>query len=89
MLPQLNRRARAQVALEEAADRKQLIEDVRQAEREWALAQWHFDNALGDDRIDYAIYTLEAAEKKLDMLLKQAKWLWKHPGSGGEGGLTE
>ncbi|WP_027086362.1 DUF2508 family protein [Cohnella panacarvi] len=89
MLPQFNRRAHAQAALGEASERKQLIEDVRQAEREWALAQWHFDNALGDDRIDYAIFTLEAAEKKLDMLLKQAKWLWKQPGSDGKGGQGE
>lgn len=84
MLPLINRRG--QVAPLQASERKQLIEDVRQAEREWALAQWHFDNALGDDRIDYAIFTLEAAEKKLDMLLKQAKWLWKQPDSDGEGG---
>lgn len=83
MLPQLNRRA--QIALE-ASERKQLVEDVRRAEREWALAQWHFDNALDDDRIDYAIYSLEAAEKKLDMLLKQAKWVWKQSAPDGEGG---
>jgi hypothetical protein len=87
MLPLIKRRE--QVAPLVTSERKQLIEDVRQAEREWAVAQWHFDNALGDDRIDYAIYSLEAAEKKLDMLLKQAKWLWKQPGSGGEGGQVE
>ncbi|TJY38991.1 DUF2508 domain-containing protein [Cohnella pontilimi] len=57
-------------------DRRQVIEDVRQAEREVALALWRFHDALGEDHVDYAIYSLEAAEKKLDMLLRKAKGLW-------------
>ncbi|WP_422615032.1 hypothetical protein [Cohnella caldifontis] len=52
------------------------MDDVRQAERELSIAQWRFHDALGQDHIDYAIYSLEAAEKKLDMLLRKAKALW-------------
>jgi len=50
-----------------------LIADIRRAEQEWKNAEWRFQHALGDDHVDYAIYCLEAAEKKLGMLLKQAK----------------
>lgn len=60
-----------------AQARLEVIEDVRQAERELKLAQRRFQDALGQDHVDYAIYTLEAAEKKLDMLLRKAKAMWK------------
>ncbi len=62
----------------ESIERKRLIEDVRKAEQEWNLAEWRFQNAVGDDHVDYAIYCLEAAEKKLDMILRKAKWQWSH-----------
>jgi hypothetical protein len=52
------------------------MEDVRQAQRELNLAVWRFHEALDEDHVDYAIYSLEAAEKKLDMLLRKAKGLW-------------
>ncbi|WP_241158333.1 DUF2508 domain-containing protein [Cohnella candidum] len=57
-------------------DRWEVIDDVRQAERELNTALWRFHEALGQDHVDYAIYSLEAAEKKLDMLLRKAKGLW-------------
>jgi hypothetical protein len=60
----------------ESVERIRLIEDVRTAEKEWSLAEWRFQHALGEDHVDYAIYCLEAAEKKLDMLLRNAKWHW-------------
>jgi hypothetical protein len=53
-----------------------MINDVRQAQRELNTALWRFHEALGQDHVDYAIYSLEAAEKKLDMLLRRAKGLW-------------
>lgn len=34
-----------------------------------------FDEALGQDQIDYAIYILEAAERKYQIHLKHAKSL--------------
>ncbi|MFC5701299.1 DUF2508 family protein [Cohnella faecalis] len=68
--------------LVQSEERQQLTEDVREAEREWELARWRFEDALGHDSVDYAIYTLEAAEKKLDMLLRKAKVEWVAEVSG-------
>lgn len=50
--------------------------DVRKAERELNAALWQFHEALGQDHVDYAIYSLEAAEMKLDMMLRKAKKIW-------------
>jgi len=52
---------------------REVVDDVRKAERELHAALWQFNEALGQDHVDYAIYSLEAAEKKLDMLLRRAK----------------
>jgi hypothetical protein len=57
-------------------DKFEVLEDVRRAQRELSVAQWRFQDALDQDQIDYAIYSLEAAEKKLDMLLRKAKAIW-------------
>ncbi|CAH0122723.1 MULTISPECIES: DUF2508 family protein [unclassified Paenibacillus] len=51
----------------------QLYEDIRNAHRQWEQAYFVFHEALGDDQVDYAIYMLEAAEKKYEILLKKAK----------------
>jgi hypothetical protein len=72
------RNQKHELATVESIERLRLKDDVRKAEQDWKLAQWRFHNALGDDHVDYAIFGLEAAEKKLDMLLKQAKWQWEH-----------
>jgi hypothetical protein len=66
-----------ELAAVESVERNRLIEDVRKAEQEWSLAEWRFHHALGEDHVDYAIYCLEAAEKKLDMLLRNAKRHWR------------
>jgi hypothetical protein len=71
-----------------AVERNMLIEDVREAEREWRLAVLQFEDALGDDHVDYAIYCLEAAEKKLDMLLRKAKMNWNRIKPMGENGVA-
>lgn len=47
--------------------------DVRKSQMEWERAQLLFQEATGQDQIDYAIYILEAAERKYQMNLKQAK----------------
>lgn len=47
--------------------------EVRKAHSEWERAYLMFDEALGQDQIDYAIYILEAAERKYQIHLKQAK----------------
>jgi len=54
----------------------EVLEDVKRAQREWHSALWQFNEALGQDHVDYAIYSLEAAEKKLEMLLRKAKGVW-------------
>lgn len=47
--------------------------DVRAAQAEWERARRFFDEALGKEQIDYAIYMLEAAELKYQMQLRAAK----------------
>lgn len=47
--------------------------EVRKAHSEWERAYLMFDEALGQDQIDYAIYILEAAERKYQIHLKHAK----------------
>ncbi|WP_150275789.1 hypothetical protein [Paenibacillus tepidiphilus] len=49
--------------------------DVRKAQAEWERAYLMFDEARGQDQIDYAIYILEAAERKYQIHLKHAKTL--------------
>jgi len=57
----------------EEQDRKQLLEAIRKAHADWVSAQFMFDYALHPDEIDQAIYLLNAAEKRFDMLYKLAK----------------
>ncbi|MNH97618.1 hypothetical protein D3C73_503230 [compost metagenome] len=49
--------------------------EVQQAHSEWERAYLMFDEAKGQDQIDYAIYILEAAERKYQIHLKHAKSL--------------
>ena len=81
----------AALSEEAAEERRQLLEDVRRAHLEWTMAQWRFHDALGYDQVDYAIYSLEAAEKKYGMLLRKAKTLWSRDGdrTGASGGFPE
>ncbi|WP_166244311.1 DUF2508 family protein [Paenibacillus turpanensis] len=61
----------------EATERQQLdwelVAQIKRAHVEWTIAQNRFDIALEKDEVDYAVYALEAAEKRYEMLLKQAK----------------
>jgi len=56
-------------------DKQQLLQEIRKAQQEWRCAREKFDYAHSKDEIDYAILTLEAAEKRYDMLIKDAKRL--------------
>jgi len=58
-----------------ARDKQQLVSEIKKSHQDWLAAQAHFEFALDKDQIDYAIYALEAAEKRYEMLLKQAKRL--------------
>lgn len=71
----------------------ELIKEIWQAHREWQIAQHKFQYALGQDQIDYAIYIIEATEKRYEMLLRQAKErerlrLLKPAGEFGDKGQT-
>lgn len=53
----------------------ELLLEIQEAHRDWVNAQRHFEYALGKDQVDYAIFAIEAAEKRYEMLLRQAKGL--------------
>ena len=50
-----------------------LVYQVDRAHREWELARAFFEEADDTDLIDYAIYAIEAAERKYIYLLKLAQ----------------
>ncbi|OXM83164.1 DUF2508 family protein [Paenibacillus rigui] len=54
-------------------DRLQLLQEIDKAHSEWVTAQYRLDYVLEKEQIDYAVYALEAAEKRFEMLIKQAK----------------
>lgn len=58
---------------EERNSKYELWQEIRKAQAEWQLAQDRLDYVVDHDQIDYAIYALEAAEKRYEMLLKAAK----------------
>ncbi|AOZ94675.1 hypothetical protein LPB68_11360 [Paenibacillus crassostreae] len=47
--------------------------DIIEAQARWREAHMYFDEAVSEDEVDYAIYMLEAAERKYQMHLKKAK----------------
>lgn len=53
--------------------KKYLYEEVCKARGEWERACRAFQEALGEDEVDVAIYTLEAAERRYQIQLKLAK----------------
>ncbi len=57
----------------EAEQRAAFLAAVDAARREWLAARAYFDCVTDPDLIDYAIYTIEAAEKKYMYLLKRAR----------------
>lgn len=56
-------------------DEKKLLAAVDAARREWEQARSYFDQVTDPDLIDYAIYEIEAAERKFMYLLRQAQQL--------------
>lgn len=54
-------------------DRLLLLQEIRQAHMDWVTAQRRFDYVVEKEQIDYAVYALEGAEKRFEMLIKQAK----------------
>ncbi|WP_282938223.1 DUF2508 family protein [Paenibacillus sp. RC67] len=54
-------------------ERMQLLLEIGIAHTEWVAAQQRLDYVIEKDQIDYAVYAMEAAEKRFEMLIKQAK----------------
>ncbi|CAM3408962.1 YaaL family protein [Marinicrinis lubricantis] len=50
-----------------------LLEEIQKAKLEWDVAYHRLDVVVGMEQVDYAIYALEAAEKRYEMLIRQAK----------------
>lgn len=64
-----------QKRMEEPAflDKVGMHQEIRKAHLEWMTAHQRLEWVAEKDQIDYAIYALEAAEKRYVMLLRQAK----------------
>lgn len=78
MLWQILRRKRRRIVDPHLKDKQELLEEIRVAQAEWQHALYRLDYASGQDEIDYAIFALEAAEKRYEMLLRSAKQLNLH-----------
>ncbi|WP_440115238.1 DUF2508 family protein [Paenibacillus sp. QZ-Y1] len=59
--------------LREELEEEEIYSDIQKAKSEWERAVRQFEEARGEDEIDYAIYVLEAAERKYQIHLKRAK----------------
>ncbi|SDX86122.1 DUF2508 family protein [Paenibacillus sp. CF384] len=59
----------------EQDEQVELYAEIKTAKQEWDNAYRYFDNALGKDQIDYAIFAIGAAEKRYEMLIRKAKRL--------------
>lgn len=50
-----------------------LLQTVEAARQEWLMTQAYYNNVSDPDLVDYAVYQLQAAEKKYIYLLKLAR----------------
>jgi hypothetical protein len=57
----------------EKKDKLALLHEIEKAHMDWMTAHHRLDYVLDKDQIDYAVFALEAAEKRFEMLIKQAK----------------
>lgn len=58
---------------QKAEEKKDIYINIENAKREWEDAKNIFENVSQPDLVDYAIYKVEAAEKKYIYLLRQIK----------------
>lgn len=54
-------------------EKDELMDNIIQAKEEWEQAKHFFQEAVEPEIIDYAIYRLDAAERKYMYLLDQAR----------------
>jgi hypothetical protein len=61
-------------AVEDKVDEKQeFFDQVRKAHKDWQIAVENFNYYIDPDIIDYAVYDINAAEKKFVYLIKKAR----------------
>lgn len=72
-----NRRKRNEL---EHQEKELIYTEVIKAHRDWEHAYQAFQEAVGKDEVDFAIYTLEAAERRYQIHLKEAKRKQLHLG---------
>lgn len=65
---------------QERQEREIVYEEVMKAHKDWERAYQAFQEAVGKDEVDFAIYTLEAAERRYQIHLKEAKKKKVHMG---------
>ena len=58
-----------------AGDGPNLLNEIRKAHMEWQVALERMNCVVEFDEIDYAVYALEAAQRRYEMLLRQGKLL--------------
>ncbi|WP_083851674.1 YaaL family protein [Sedimentibacter saalensis] len=58
---------------QKSEEKKDIYINIENAKREWEDAKNIFENVSQPDLVDYAIYKVEAAEKKYIYLLRQIK----------------
>lgn len=59
----------------DTVDQFDMVQTIEEARLDWLRAKSYFENVLDPDLVDYAIYSMEATERKYMYLLKQAKSL--------------
>lgn len=81
-------RTKGREQVEAEHETEELLKEIQEAKQDWINAKRHFEYAEGQDQIDYAIFAIEAAEKRYEMLLRHAKRLAvkKHGYEGSEAG---
>lgn len=57
----------------QADESKDIYENLKKAKQDWENAKNIFENVSNPDLVDYAIYNVDAAEKRYMYLLKQIK----------------
>ncbi|PDO11131.1 MAG: hypothetical protein BLM47_03860 [Candidatus Reconcilbacillus cellulovorans] len=70
------RQAGLEVVAPAGKEYDRLVREVRKALADRERAERRFLQAEGADQVDVAVYEWEAAEKRLDVLLKQVRRLW-------------
>lgn len=69
-LKRWNWRKLAKRALDE---QQAVLKELEEAKQEWIHAYQKLDHVTEKEQIDYAIFALEAAEKRYEMLLRKVK----------------